>query len=353
MNIFLSILLFSFLIVVHELGHFAAAKLSGVQVNEFSLFMGPAIFQKQWGQTLYSLRCIPFGGYCAMEGEEGDSNSPHAFSAARWWKRMIILIAGAAMNFIAGVLLLAIVYAPAKQFILPVVESVEPQCKIAGEYGILPGDRIVKLDGENIYLSSDFSMILSMTSGDVHDLVLDRQGKKVVLNDFLMEKTAFPDDSGGTVMRYGFDFTLAEATPARKLAYIWNSARNVVRMVRLSLRMLFGGQAGLQDVAGPVGIVKEMSDLADSSGSRYNAIMSLLYFGGFIGINLAVMNLLPIPALDGGRVVGLLLTTAVEAITRQKLDPKYEGYIHGAGMMLLIGLMAVIMFKDIFFIIKG
>ena len=123
-------------------------------------------------------------------------------------------------------------------------------------------------------------------------------------------------------------------------------------MVRLSLQMLLSGQAGLSDVSGPVGIVQQMSTVAEASPTKLYALLNMLYFGGFIAINLAVMNLLPIPALDGGRVVGLLVTTAVEKITGKKVNPKYEGYLHGAGMILLLGLMAVVMFKDILFLFK-
>ena len=128
---------------------------------------------------------------------------------------------------------------------------------------------------------------------------------------------------------------------------------NIVRTVRLSLQMLVSGQAGLKDMTGPVGIVQIMSDTAEASANAMDALLNMLYFGAFISINLAVMNLLPIPALDGGRVVGLLITTAIEAVTRKKVNPKYEGYIHGAGMLLLLGLMAVILFKDVFMIFKG
>ena len=123
-------------------------------------------------------------------------------------------------------------------------------------------------------------------------------------------------------------------------------------MVRLSLQMLLSGQAGLSDMSGPVGIVQQMSTVAEASPTLMDALLNMLYFGAFIAINLAVMNLLPIPALDGGRVVGLLITTAVEAVTRKKIDPKYEGYLHGAGMIFLLGLMAVVMFKDIFYLFR-
>ena len=185
MSYIFAILLFSFLIFIHELGHFIAAKAFGVQVNEFSLFMGPAIFKKQVGQTLYSIRCIPIGGFCAMEGEDEASDNPHAFPNAAWWKRVIILAAGAAMNFLTGVVLLACFFAPDKQFILPTVSEVDPRCSFAES--IQPGDRIVSLDGEKIYVYSDFSLILSLNPGDVHDLVLERNGEKVVLNDLNME----------------------------------------------------------------------------------------------------------------------------------------------------------------------
>ena len=353
MSVLFAILLFSLLIFVHELGHFVTAKLSGVQVNEFSMFMGPAIWKKQVGETLYAIRCIPIGGYCAMEGEDEDSGNPRSFQKAAWWKRLIILAAGSAMNFVAGIVLLAIVVAPAQQFVTPVVSQIEEGCALAGKQGIQVGDRFLEVDGEKIYVQSDFSMILALNGGDVHDLVLERGGETVVLEDFLMEKREFDNGDGTTSLRYGFSFSLEEATFGGKLKYIWYNALDTVRMVRLSLKMLLSGQAGLSEMTGPVGIVQVMSDTAAQSETALDAFMSLISFGSFIAINLAVMNLLPIPALDGGRIVCLLLTTAVEAVTKKKIDPKYEGYLHAAGMVLLLGLMAVIMFKDIFVLFKG
>ncbi len=351
MSIIFAILLFSFLIFIHELGHFTAAKAFGVQVNEFSLFMGPAVYKKQRGETLYAIRCIPIGGYCAMEGEDGDSDNPRAFSRASWWKRFIILVAGAAMNFVAGVVLIGIYMAPNQAYVLPVVSQVEENCAFAD--AIQPGDQILRVDGEKIYTNSDFSLLMSLDGGTVHDLVVRRDGEKIEYKNLNMEMREFPNEDGTTSMRYGFSFTLADASFFQWAKETWLTSVDTVRLVRLSLQMLVRGQAGLSDVSGPVGIVQQMSEVADASGSAYYALLNLMYFGGFIAINLAVMNLLPIPALDGGRVVGLLLTTAIEAITRRKVNPKVEGYIHGAGMILLLGLMAVILFKDIFFIFKG
>lgn len=353
MSIIFAILLFSLLIFVHELGHFVTAKLSGVQVNEFALFMGPAIYQKQIGETVYSLRCIPIGGYCAMEGEEEDTDNPRSFQKAAWWKRLIILVAGSVMNFVAGVLIFAIVFAPAQQFIMPTVASVEEGCLIAGENGIQVGDTFLELDGERIYVQSDFSTILALNPGDVHDIVLERGGERITLNDFKMEKAMFPNEDGTQSERFGFSFSVIKATFGEKVKYVWNSTLNVIRNVRLSLQMLITGKAGLQDMTGPVGIVQVMSETAEQSADAFSAIMNMLYFGGFIAINLGIMNLLPIPALDGGRVVCLLITTVVEVITGKKIDPKYEGYLHAAGMILLLGLMAIILFKDIFVIFKG
>ena len=358
MSVIFAIFLFSVLIFVHELGHFTAAKLSGVQVNEFSMFMGPALWKKQVGETLYAIRCIPIGGYCAMEGEDGGSDNPRSFDKAAWWKRLIILAAGAAMNFLIGVVLMVIVVLmvsvclPGKQTAVPVIASFEDYATVNGENGLQAGDRIVEVDGEKLYSYSDFSMILSLNPGDVHDITVRRNGEKVVLKDFLLEKHEVTLENGSTGLRYGINFTLSTPNFWEKLGMAWNQSLDAVRMVRLSLQMLLGGKVGIKDMSGPVGIVSEMSKVAAASDSKVTALLNMLYFGGFIAINLAVMNLLPIPALDGGRIVCLLITVVVEAITKKKINPKYEGYLHGAGMILLLALMAIIMFKDVIFLFK-
>ena len=353
MSVLFAILLFSFLIFIHELGHFAAAKLSGVQVNEFSMFMGPVLWKKQVGETLYSVRLIPIGGFCAMEGEDADTDNPRSFQKAAWWKRLIILVAGAAMNFLVGVILMFIVYMPAQAVVEPVIASFEEFSTVDGAQGLQVGDRILEVDGEKIYVQSDFSLILSLNPGEYHDLVVQRGGQKIALTGFPMEKHEVTREDGSTQMLFGMNFTLQELTFGGKVRYAWYQCLDTVRMVRLSLQMIFTGQAGLSDMSGPVGIVQQMSDVANASPTALDALMNMLYFGAFIAINLAVMNLLPIPALDGGRIVGVLITTAVEGITRKKIDPKYEGYLHGAGMIFLLGLMALVMFKDIFVLFRG
>lgn len=354
MSILFAILIFSVVIFIHELGHFVAAKLSGVQVNEFSMFMGPAIWKKQVGETLYAIRTIPIGGYCAMEGEDEESDNPRSFSSALWWKRLIILLAGVAMNFLMGVVLMLLVYLPANYVAVPVIESFTDYATINHTDGLQPGDRIVELDGEKVYVYSDISLILSLNPGDVHDVVVKRNGDAVILEDFYLEKHPVTDPvTGVQSMKFGMNFSTQELTFGGKLKYAWNQSVDTVRLVRLSLQMLLNGQAGLKDLSGPVGIVSVMSETVEASETRKDALLNLLYFGAFISINLSVMNLLPIPALDGGRVVGLLLTTAVEAVTKKKVDPKYEGYLHGVGMLLLLALMGIVMFKDIIFLFKG
>ena len=352
MVIIFAILLFSLLIFVHELGHFIAAKLSGVQVNEFAIFMGPALVKWRRGETLYSIRCIPIGGYCAMEGEDEQTDNPRAFTKAKWWKRLIILLAGSFMNFVIGLVLLFCVLAPAENFVTREVALVEPGSSLAEGNAIEEGDRILSIAGEKVYVQSDFSLILTVKGAGEHDVQVLRDGEKLLLEDVLFEGREFANEDGTTSLRYGISFRVEDATLASKLSYTWNCALDYVRMVRLSLGMLFKGDAGISDMAGPVGIVQQMSATASASESFLEALNRMLDFGALIAINLSVMNLLPIPALDGGRALCLLLTTAVEGITKKKLNPKYEGYLHAAGMILLLMFMAIITLKDVIGLFK-
>ena len=351
--IIFAILLFSFLIFIHELGHFVAAKLSGVQVNEFAVFMGPALVKWKRGETQYSIRCIPIGGYCAMEGEDEDSENPRAFGNAKWWKRLIILVAGSFMNFVVGVLIVAIVLFCQPNYATTQIANVEEWSTLASEGGLQVGDAILELDGKRIHIYEDFTLDTMLLPDGNYDITVLRNGHKVLLEDVKMARQPVQDESGNTTMLYGISFMMAETTPESVPDRILPTAFNYVRSVIVSIQMIFSGQAGFNDLAGPVLIVQMMSESAAAAPSTSGAIVNMLYFGGFIAINLAVMNMLPLPALDGGRTVALLLTTGIEAVTKKKINPKYEGYIHGAGMILLLALMAVVLFKDIFTIFKG
>ena len=349
MTIVFAILLFSFLIFIHELGHFVAAKASNVRVNEFSMFMGPAIFKKQVGDTLYAIRCIPIGGYCAMEGENEDTDDPHSFQKAAWWKRLIILVAGSFMNFVTGVVLIAIVLSFSKGYTDTKLISLEPNSSMAVADGLQAGDRILSLNGTKVDIYSDLALEMHFLQDGQYDVTVERDGQKLKLQDVPFARKDFGDGNG---LRFGMSFGAEKTTFQSVLRQIWPETRYQIKSVFLSLKMLFTGQAGVQDMAGPVGIVQIMSETVDSAEGVYAQILTSLSFGAMIAINLALMNMLPIPALDGGRVLGLLLTCAIEKITRKKLDAKYEGYIHGIGMVLLLALMAVILFKDIFVIFK-
>lgn len=342
--IIIAILLFGLLILVHEFGHFITAKLSGVRVNEFALFMGPAIWKKQKGETLYALRCIPIGGYCAMEGEDGDSDDPRAFGKANLWKKLIILVAGSFMNFVAGfvIFLLLVVfsvdYIPSRE-----VAEIVPERPFAQHIQV--GDSFYEIDGRRVYIQQDITFLLNRDSDGLHDITVIRDGEKVYLQDVPMQRDYVGEDG---VARYGFTIGAQEKTFGNVLAYSWNNCIDFVRMVPLSIGDIFGGRASVKDVSGPVGIIGTVVEQGVKAESVSIGISNVLYFFAVIAINLAVMNLLPIPALDGGRVVTLLLTTLVEKILGRKIDPKYEAYLNGVFMILLMALIAVIAFKDVF-----
>ncbi len=348
MSIVFAIILFSLLIFVHELGHFATAKLFGVQVNEFSMFMGPAIYKKQKGETLYAIRCIPFGGYCAMEGEDSESDNPRSFQKAAWWKRLIILLAGAVMNFIAGFLLVAIVNSCLQQ-VVPEVDFLRTGSTLAQEGGLKVDDVILEMDGREINSTLDFTEILQEdVSVTQFDVLVRRDGQEILLEDVTMIPQIFEaNEEGEAGTFYGIQWKLRRLGFTDVITKTWEDCVYFVDLVWMSLGMLFSGEAGFMDMSGPVGIVSMMNETAQASETALDALLNLMYFGGFIAVNLGVMNLLPIPALDGGRAVCLLVTTAVESITKKKINPKYEGILHGVFLVILLGLTAVIMFKDI------
>ena len=342
--IIVAILLFGLLILVHEFGHFITAKLSGVRVNEFALFMGPAIWKKQKGETLYALRCIPIGGYCAMEGEDGDSDDPRAFGRAKLWKKLIILVAGSFMNFVAGFLILLLLvaftfsYIPSRQ-----VAQIAPERPFAQHIQV--GDSFYEIDGRRVYIQQDITLLLDRDTDGFHDITVIRNGEKVYLEDVPMQRDYVGEDG---VARYGFTISAEEKNFGSVLSYSWNNCIDFVRMVPMSIGDLFNGRASVKDMSGPVGIVGVVVEQGVESETVGIGLSNVLYLFGFIAINLAVMNLLPIPALDGGRVVTLLLTTLIEKIIGRKLNPKYEAYINGAFMILLLALIALITFKDVF-----
>lgn len=346
MYIVLAILIFAFLIATHELGHFLAAKAFHVKVEEFSVGMGPALFKKQGKETLYALRALPIGGYCAMNEDDKESDDPRAFINQIWWKRMIILIAGAFVNFLTGFIILLCIVPNSQSFIAPTIESFFDGCPYQGEDQLMVGDTFYKIDGHRVFFSSNVALLLSRGNDDVHDVVIIRDGEKIEYDDYELSTVEYTVD-GEQEEKYGFIFAVTEQTFLGGIRNSWYCAQDFVRMVWMGLSDIVSGAVGLSDLSGPVGIVQMINEVGETSASTSAALFSIAYLWAFIAINLAVMNMLPIPALDGGRVLFLVVTAAVEGISRKKLDPKYEAYIHAGGLVLLLGLMAVVMVSDI------
>jgi len=333
--ILLAILAFGFLIAIHELGHFVAAKLCNVQVNEFSIGMGPAIFKKKFGETQYSLRLLPLGGFCAMEGEEEESDNERALYVKPAWQRLIIFAAGSFMNFIAGFLIILIIYLPAQGFISNTIADFLDGYEIQ-ENGLRQGDEIISINGHRVLINSDISLLLSRNNDNKHDFVVLRNGEKVIIEDMLLERKEYTVD-GQKSMLYGFVFKAEEATFGLKLKNTFNNSIDFVRLVWFSLVDLFTGKASVNDLSGPIGITQVISETAKVS------LQNAFYLIAFIAINLSAMNMLPIPALDGSKIV----STIIEVIIGRPINKKVEGTISMICFLLLIGLMIYVGYNDI------
>lgn len=350
MYIVLAIIMFGVLIAVHELGHFTAAKALGVKVNEFAIGMGPAIFKKQKGETLYSLRCLPVGGFCAMEGEDEETDDPRCFTKQPGWKKFIILAAGSFMNFLLGFILILIVYSGADGFNAPVLTGFFDGCPYESEEGLQVGDEFYSIDGHRIYFTGNVSTYLNR-GGTTYDIVVIRDGVKVHIDSFTMTLVKY---EGYDNAMYGF--TLGEvvgSTFGTYLEYSWYTAVDFVRDVWNALSDLVAGAVGIDQLSGPVGIVSMINDVGENSASVGIALENIAYFAAFIAINLAVMNMLPIPALDGGRIFFLIINGFSALIFRRRIPPKYEGYVHAVGLVLLLALMVFVMYNDIARLITG
>ncbi len=343
--ILIGILIFGILIASHEFGHFITAKACGVRVDEFSVGMGPALWKKQKGETLYALRCIPIGGYCAMAGEDSASEDPRAFTNQVPWKRILILCAGAAMNFLLGLLVIFCIYLSAEGFYIPMLTGFMEGCPYESADGLQAGDQFWSIDGHRIYSTDDVGTFLSR-GGDTYDIVVIRQGEKVKLDDFYMVTRVY-DDPAKEYFGFYLGNGIEPASFGKKIQHTWGTIMEFSRTVWMSLGELIHGNVPMKELAGPVGIVDYMAETGEQAESFGEALENILILAALIAVNLAIMNLLPIPALDGGRIFLLLVTLIIEGLTRRRLDPKYEGYIHLAGMVLLLGLMAFVLFNDI------
>ena len=270
-----------------------------------------------------------------MEGEDGESENEHAFGKAKLPRRMLIVCAGALMNFLVGFLIVLAVMQPNGPnggYIVSTIASVDPASTAAGD--LKAGDEILKIDGYHILVRSDFETALSRSGSATHEVTVRREGEKVTLPSVKLEATV--TDANGN-KRIGITFAELSDSLGMHLSMSVRTAVNYARLVWSSMGMLVSGQVGVDQLAGPVGMAEVMADTA-----KYSMI-SFFQLVAFISINLGVMNLLPLPALDGGRLVFLI----IEGIRRKPVPPKYEGYVHAAGLMLLLMLMVYVTGQDV------
>ena len=353
MYIILAILLFGILIAAHEWGHFIAARLCGVTVHEFSIGMGPLLWKKKGKKgTIFSLRALPIGGFCAMEGEEQESDDPSSLSNQGFWKKVFVFAAGAIMNFLVGVLILLALNFQAAGFLVPTVAGCAPEFEQVNGAALLEGDEFYSINGSRIYLANDIDLLLMVAKREPIDLVVLRDGEKVAFHNLAVG--TFSDSEGKPYEGYGFyrSSRLKEATLGTKLQYTWYNAIDFVRTVWFSLQMLLNGGAGVSDLNGPVGIVSTINQVGTQSASIADALANIVYFGAFISVNLSVMNLLPIPALDGGHILFLMVSTASEKLFGKKIPMKYEAAINMVFLALLMALMLFVTFNDVMRLIR-
>ena len=337
--IIIAIFVFGFMIFVHELGHFLFAKKFNVAINEFSIGMGPKIFSKKGKDGVdYSLRALPIGGYVAMEGEDEESNNPLAFNKKPAWQRFIIVIAGAMMNIIISVLILAIITACTPRFGTTVIYKFQDNAT-SDDSGLRINDEIIEIDGVNVHTSGELSYEIMRRGYKPVSVTVIRDGEEIVIDNIV-----FPGVTSDGVLFGSPDFYVfgEDRSFGSVIKNTFYTSKSTIKMTWDSLYDLFSGRYGIEQLSGPVGITGAITDAAKTSAE------SLFYLVAVIGINLGIFNLLPIPALDGGT----LLLTLIEMITKKKLPQNIEMGIRTAGFMILMLLAVVILFKDVIFLFK-
>lgn len=329
--ILIAILFFELIIIIHEGGHFVAARLMKIKVNEFSIGMGPKLIQFKKGDTKYTLRLILFGGYCAMEGESEDSDDENSFAKKKVWQRFFVVVAGALMNLILGFLVIVIMLSSGS--LIGTTEIAKFDDKAVSSATLKQDDIIKSIDGMRVYTSTDVTTGLSRSGDDTLDMTVLRDGKTLDLKvKFNMEKY-----EGRNFINMDFWLVGNKKTVGGVIKESFKEWISFTRMVFLSVHDMIVGKYGLSDLAGPVGTVSVVSTAVKTSAYSMLRIMALLT------INVGLFNLFPIPALDGWRLFLLIF----EGIFKRKLPDKWDWAINAVGLVLLLGLMCVITFSDI------
>lgn len=377
-----TIVMFLVMVSLHEFGHFIIAKSLNFKILEYAIGFGPAIFKKQKGETLYAIRVIPLGGFCKFDGEDEESDDPRSFTNQAVWKRILVVAAGGIFNIILGFIIFMIMLPSLSPMLTNEVESVVAHSYIE-DSGIQPGDEIVALNGKNVDFYNDITLYREDMSPDTENIVtIKRDGEKIdvpvmltkqeitiAYKDEYIEYTSsingFPEvqhinysesvpkvaEKVGTEensVQYIIGFTpkSEEITFGNIWGYAWCETKFVVKLVYSSLWGLVTGKVGMDQMSGPVGIVTAVNDAVNQANDSWLYVLNLT---AILAINLGVFNLLPLPALDGGR----LLFMIIELIRRKPIPPDKEGIVHAIGMLLLFALIIFVSFQDIMKLISG
>lgn len=375
--------MFLLLISLHEFGHFLVAKALKFKVDEFSVGMGPAIFKKQKGETQYSLRALPLGGYCKFEGEdETDNSDPRAFSNQKPWKRLLVLLAGGTFNIILGFILFLVIVPAISPVSTNVIDTVVPHSYIENS-GIQSGDEIVAINGKNVSFYNDISLYRENIGNDEEfTITVKRDGKRETvtakLSEQILTNTYTEDGIEVTGSINGYEETdfvpysdeyqkndELVGTTKTQTRYIigfrpvaedinffnvwgeaWNETKFVVKLVYQSFWQIITGRIGVEQMSGPVGIVKEVNNAVTAESHNWLYVLNLI---ALLTINLGIFNLLPIPALDGGRILFVL----IEMVRRKPIPPDKEGIVHAVGMAVLLVFVLFVSYHDIVRLITG
>ncbi len=342
-SIIIFFIIFGILVVSHEFGHFIIAKSGGIRVNEFFVGVGPTIWKKQKGETLYSIKLLPFGGACAFESldpvaADRDEDDERSFLNAPVWRRIATLFAGPFANFIIAYLL-AVILVSFSVWDFPVINKMTED-SAAAEAGLQPGDRFISVDGEKVYMAGEVTMISQFAEGTPMDIVYERDGEQ--------KRTTLVPKYSEEDRRYYMGIYLGEfgqIKGAEALRYAWYQVRYYFKTTYRSLALLVKGKLSKDDVSGPVGMVKMVDDTYEEV-KPYGisaVILTMMSLTILLSVNLGVMNLLPIPGLDGGK----LIFQFIEVITGRPVPVEKQGFVTMVGMIALIGIMVFVLFNDI------
>ncbi len=342
--IIVALLIFGLLIMIHEFGHYIVARLCGVYIEEFSIGMGPKILQRKTKKqgTLLSLRALPIGGYVSMKGENEDEDAPDSFSRKRVWQRMLIVVAGAAMNLILGFLIVFVIVCSSEYLASTTVHSFFDDATSNAVGGLEAGDEILAVGDVRVHTGEELTYEIMNQGHEPLTLTVLRDGEKTVLKDVV-----FPQFEDQGIVFGESDFyilALTEPTLGQLLRTSWHRSLSLVKMVWDSLANLVTGRYSVDALSSPIGVTAAVKDTITESGwTGAQIVQYVLYITAVISINLGVFNLIPFPALDGGRFFFL----AIEGIIRKPISREIEGRIHFIGIVLLMLLMVFVVFKDI------